>query len=72
MSDIGHDCLIFDCPINTKAVIMKYKGNTISKPVVGQEAKKLLKTINAGGHVANAQGIATARRIAERILKQEK
>ncbi|GGM93850.1 hypothetical protein GCM10010967_28740 [Dyadobacter beijingensis] len=51
---------------------MKYKGNTISKPVVGKEAKALLKAVNSGGYVANEQGVITAKRIAERIIKQQK
>lgn len=51
---------------------MKYKGNTISKPVVGKAAKALVKAVSSGGYIANEQALATARRIAKRILKQEK
>lgn len=51
---------------------MKYTGNTISKPVVGQEAKILLRTVREGGSVVSEQGRATAKRIAERIYKQQK
>lgn len=51
---------------------MKYTGNTISKPVVGKEAKVLLKALNSGGFVASEEGIATAKRIAGRIHKQQK
>jgi hypothetical protein len=51
---------------------MKYTGNTISKPVVGKEAKALLKALNSGSYVANDEAVATAKRIAERIHKQQK
>ncbi len=50
---------------------MKYKGNTISRPVVGEEAKALLKAVNSGGYIANEQALATAKRIAEQIFKRE-
>lgn len=50
---------------------MKYKGNTISQPVVGKEAKALLKAVNSGGYIANEQALATAKRIAEQIFKRE-
>ncbi|SEJ00822.1 hypothetical protein SAMN05216327_105248 [Dyadobacter sp. SG02] len=50
---------------------MKYTGNTISKPVVGKEAKALVKAVKSGGYIANEQGIATAKRIAEQIVKRE-
>lgn len=50
---------------------MKYKGNTISKPVVGKEAKALVKAIKSGGYIANEQGVAMAKRIAEQIFKRE-
>jgi|EndMetStandDraft_4_1072995.scaffolds.fasta_scaffold2671702_2 hypothetical protein len=51
---------------------MKYKGNTISKPVVGKQAEELLKAIDSGGYIANEQALATARRIAERIVNAER
>ncbi|WP_166444453.1 hypothetical protein [Dyadobacter bucti] len=50
---------------------MKYKGNTISKPVVGKEARILSKAIKSGGYVANEKAIATAKRVVEQILKEE-
>ncbi|WP_169739238.1 hypothetical protein [Dyadobacter crusticola] len=51
---------------------MKYTGNTISKPVVGKEAKTLLKAVNSGSHVASDQGRVTAKKIAEKIFQQQK
>jgi hypothetical protein len=51
---------------------MKYTGNTVSKPVVGREARTLLRAVNSGGYVASDQGKATAKRIAERIFQQQK
>ncbi|WP_176885020.1 hypothetical protein [Dyadobacter soli] len=51
---------------------MKYKGDTISQPVVGKQAKALVKAIKSGGYIANEQALATARRIAERIVQKEK
>lgn len=51
---------------------MKYKGNTVSKPVVGKEAKLLLKAVESGSNIANERGTATAKKIASRILKQRK
>lgn len=64
--------IVLNYGIHNSAFIMKYKGNTISKPVVGKEARELLRAINSGSRVASEQGIATAKRIAERILKQQK
>lgn len=45
---------------------MKFVTNTISKPVVGREAKKLSKAIKQGTYVANEQAMATIERIAAR------
>ena len=46
--------------------IMKFVGNTVSKPVAGKEAKILSKALKKGSYVANEQAIATIQRIAER------
>lgn len=51
---------------------MKYKGNTISQPVVGEQAKELIKVIESGGYIANEQALATAKRVAERIVQKER
>ena len=51
---------------------MKYKGNTISQPVVGKQARALIKAIKSGGYIANEQALATAKRIAERIVQNER
>lgn len=56
----------------TNAITMKYKGNTISQPVVGKQAKVLIKAIKSGGYIANEQALATAKRIAERIVQNER
>jgi hypothetical protein len=45
---------------------MKFSTNTVSKPVVGQEAAKLIKALKNGGHVANATALETIARIAKR------
>ncbi|MFM7885537.1 MAG: hypothetical protein ACKPCM_02330 [Pseudanabaena sp.] len=45
---------------------MKYPFYTLSKPVVGSEAKKLALAIKTGGSISNEAAIATAKRIAER------
>ena len=45
---------------------MKYPFYTLSKPVVGSEAKKLALAIKTGGSIYNEAAIATAKRIAER------
>ncbi|WP_169739277.1 hypothetical protein [Dyadobacter crusticola] len=49
---------------------MKFVTNTLSKPVVGKEAKKLIKAIKTDGHVANEQAMETIRRIVDRRAKQ--
>lgn len=51
---------------------MKYKGNTISQPVVGKQAKELIKVVESGGYIANEQALATAKRVAERIVQKER
>lgn len=48
---------------------MKFVANTVSKPVVGKEAKVLAKALKAGKYVANAQAMATVERIANRRSK---
>lgn len=45
---------------------MKFISNTVSKPVVGKEAKKLVKAIRENRHVANEQAMETIKRIADR------
>lgn len=45
---------------------MKYPFHTESKPVVGEEAKKLIEAINAGQSVTNERALALAKRIADR------
>lgn len=50
---------------------MKYSGDTVSKPVVGREAKILSKAIRNGGYVANDEAWTTIRRITEKLKKQQ-
>ena len=50
---------------------MHYPFYTLSKPVVGSEAKKLALAIKSGGSVSNDAAIATAKRIAERRKKRQ-
>ena len=45
---------------------MKFISNTVSNPIVGKEAKKLIKAVKADGHVANEQAMETIKRIVER------
>jgi len=45
---------------------MKFTANTVSKPVVGEDAAKLTKAFKKGGHVANATALETIARIAKR------
>ncbi len=45
---------------------MKYPDSTISKPVVGEEARILVKAVESGGYVANDAARATAARILAR------
>ena len=50
---------------------MQYPFYTLSKPVVGSEARKLALAIKSGGSVSNEAAIATAKRIAERRKKRK-
>lgn len=50
---------------------MKYRGNTVSKPVVGKEAKVLSEAIKSGSYVANEQAWTTINRIADKIKQQK-
>jgi hypothetical protein len=45
---------------------MKYPFHTESKPVVGEEARKLIEAIEAGESVTNERALALAKRIADR------
>jgi hypothetical protein len=45
---------------------MKYPFHTQSKPVVGEEARKLIEAIEAGESVTNERALALAKRIADR------
>ena len=45
---------------------MKYPLNTVSKPVVGSQAKRLLKAVREGKPLANAAAQATINRIIAR------
>jgi hypothetical protein len=45
---------------------MKYPFHTQSKPVVGEEAKKLIEAIESGQAVTNERALALAKRIAAR------
>jgi hypothetical protein len=45
---------------------MKYPFHTQSKPVVGEEARKLIEAIEAGQAVTNERALALAKRIADR------
>lgn len=45
---------------------MKYPFHTQSKPVVGEEARKLIEAIEAGQSVTNERALALAKRIADR------
>jgi hypothetical protein len=44
---------------------MEFIVNTVSKPIVGKEAIKLMKAFKKGGHVANAKALGTIARIAK-------
>jgi hypothetical protein len=46
--------------------LMKYPFHTQSKPVVGEEARKLIEAIEAGQSVTNERALALAKRIADR------
>ena len=48
---------------------MKFMLDTVSKPLIGKEAKKLIKAVRAHEHVANAQAMNTINRIIERRSK---
>ena len=45
---------------------MKYPFHTQSKPVVGEEARKLIEAIETGQSVTNDRALALANRIADR------
>ena len=45
---------------------MKYPFHTQSKPVVGEEARKLIEAIESGQSVTNERALALAKRIADR------
>jgi len=49
---------------------MNYPDSTISKPVVGEEARILVKAMESGGYVANDAARATAARILARRRSQ--
>lgn len=49
---------------------MKFVANTVSKPVVGKEAKALTKALDAGRFLATDEALATVNRIAARRLKK--
>jgi hypothetical protein len=51
---------------------MKYPFHTQSKPVVGEAAKKLIEAIEAGQAVTNDRALDLAKRIADRILAEQK
>jgi len=50
---------------------MKYKGNTVSKPVTGREAETLSKALSTGSYVSNEQAWNTILRIAEKVKKEK-
>jgi hypothetical protein len=52
--------------VSMSIVAMKYPFHTESKPVVGEEAKKLIEAIEAGQAVTNERALALAKRIADR------
>jgi hypothetical protein len=45
---------------------MKYPFHTQSKPVVGEEARKLIEAIETGQSVTNERALALAKSIADR------
>ncbi len=45
---------------------MKYPFHTVSQPVSGSEAEKLIQAIQNGGHLANEVAIALMQKIADR------
>lgn len=45
---------------------MKYPLHTVSQPVVGSEAEKIINAIKSGESISNPEIVATAKRIAER------
>lgn len=53
-------------------MLMKYPFHTQSKPVVGEAAKKLIEAIEAGQAVTNDRALDLAKRIADRILAEQK
>ncbi|CAG5073295.1 hypothetical protein DYBT9623_04767 [Dyadobacter sp. CECT 9623] len=50
---------------------MKFIANTVSKPVLGREATKLIKAIKKDQHVANEQAMETIKRIIDRRANQK-
>nr|WP_295923132.1 hypothetical protein [uncultured Dyadobacter sp.] len=50
---------------------MKYSGDTVSKPVVGREAKILSNAIRNGSYVVNEQAWTTIQRITDKLKKQK-
>lgn len=50
---------------------MKYPLHTVSQPVVGSEAEKIINAIKSGKSISNAAAIATAKRIAEGRKRRE-
>lgn len=51
---------------------MKYPSHTISKPVKGSAAKKVVAAVKEGKVIANAHSRATAARIAKQIVGENK
>jgi hypothetical protein len=46
------------------ATDVKYPLHTVSKPVTGEEARKLIEAVDNGGCVGNERSIAVAKEIA--------
>ena len=51
---------------------MKYPFHTQSNPVVGEAAQKLIAAIDAGKAITNERALTLAKRIADRVLAQQK
>jgi hypothetical protein len=49
---------------------MKFTTNTVSKPVVGKEAKALSKVLASGQHLTNKEAHLTVERIAQRRISK--
>jgi len=43
---------------------MKYPLHTVSKPVTGEEARELIKTVESGGSLSTERGLAVAKEVA--------